>query len=172
MDWGTVPAIASAAIAAVVAVRAYFSERRAKKSAGDAKDQAARAVAAAERSADAAATSADAATRSADALERQTALAEAAAAEYKTPWSVEYSHGSLWKLINNGTAPEFCVKITGPGVMEKRATVIDRIDDHSFAEFWGNTGMGGEKTVNVTWHRRSDHGDEQLHWSCPLPPRR
>ena len=174
VHWGDVPAWVAAAIAALAAFLSWRSSRKSKDAQDEANKQAGIATQAAVDAADAESRAADAAVRSAGALEQQTqhAIEQADAAE-SVPWRVEHRKGAKWQLWNDSAYPKFKVRISGPGITQRRTPdEVERIDGRSSFEFWGNTSWGAEQRVDVAWHQLSDGQDEPRTWSAPMPPAR
>jgi hypothetical protein len=166
-DWGNVPSNVSAGLAIIVAVRAWLSERRAKRSATAAKEQAERAAAAAEESA-------VAARDAANAQQRLASIAEAEAAKYPIPWRIYPGGGMKYWLRNESDNIEYAVSISGPLVRPGGSpTGPQDVHGRSQFEFMANQVWQvqdeSEKLVTVTWHHLEDHSDTLRPWKSTLP---
>ena len=161
-DWGTIPAVVSAAAAIVALALTVREKRSAKRSAGAASAAEARAIAAAQRAA-------DAQTEAASALTRMAELAEQTSTQYNPPWRLEHYDGDTYALWNNGVSTEYDVTITGQSVLDPEfpATNIDAGSKTTFMAYV----QRGARTIEVKWSRNPDGTDPQPPWRDDLPAR-
>lgn len=148
----------------IAAVRAYISERRAKKSAADTEILRQRTVAASERSA-------KAIEQVADALKKANETGGAAESQplYRGPtWSLDYVTGSKYALVNNAPYAQTNVTITGAPIRgdSERPGDVTAFGEY---QFLGISAWGLDDKITVTW--TDNMGDEQS-WSKALPPKR
>lgn len=161
---GVLASWAAVLVAGAVAVRAYVSERRAKRSADDAEILRQRTVAASERSA-------SAIEQVAEAL--RTGMPASGAAEavslYRGPtWSLDHIAGSKYALVNNTPFEQKNVVITGGPIRgdSERPGDIAAFGEH---QFLGISAWGLDDKITVQW--TDNTGDNQT-WSKALPPKR
>lgn len=162
MEFGNLAAWVAAVVAIIVAVRAWFSERSARKSAAEAKIQA-------ERSTDAAERSATEAGRAADALERQTALAEADAA--RRQWELHHMRGAMFRAVNATGANAFDIRIRGAGLEgingQQDGVAVDLVLDGHSVEFMADSSDGTD--VTIAWSPAPDPTSKRFERGFALP---
>ncbi|MFC9839746.1 hypothetical protein ACFVKB_39110 [Rhodococcus sp. NPDC127530] len=161
MDLGDIATWVGGVGAVVAAGVAVGAERRARKSAVDAATEASRAVTAAEETARAQSRLAD--------------IAEAQAARYRTPWTMRHRTSDKYEIVNAGDEPAYGVEVSGRAIVGANQPVrAARIDINATLDFFGARADFDDdldETIVVRWHRKPDQSDEQLTWSCPLPPK-
>jgi hypothetical protein len=161
---GVLASWAAVVVATIVAIRAYISERRAKRSAEDAEVLRQRTVAASERSA-------SAIEQVARALKEANATSEVSEPVrlYRGPtWNLDYVTGSKYALVNNTPFAQTNVTITGQPIRgdTERPGDIAAFGEH---QFLGISSFGRDDKITVNWI--DDVGDQQT-WSKALPPKR
>jgi hypothetical protein len=171
-DWINLVGVTIAALSALWAV---ISARKAKAAEAAADSYRARAETYAKQAADAAEKaamaeqqSAEAAQRAADALEAQHQLAvDQAEADEGVPWRLSHRKGDTYELHNDTTTPKHHVSVQGTRIL--RPVTAERIDGRSSIEFMAIPFSGGDERVTVTWHRTPDMSDPAKEWTGTKP---
>jgi hypothetical protein len=161
---GVLASWAAVAVATIVAIRAYISERRAKQSAEDAEVLRQRTVAASERTA-------IAIEQVAHALREANTASGASEPVLLHPgptWSLDYVTGSKYALVNNTPYAQTNVTITGDPIRgdSERPGDVAAFGEH---QFLGISAFGRDDNITVDW--TDNKGDSQT-WSKGLPPKR
>jgi hypothetical protein len=161
---GVLASWAAVVVATAVAIRAYISERRAKRSVHAAEVLRKRTVAASERSASAIEQVAEALTEAV----RASGAPESVALYQGPTWSLDYVTGSKYALVNNSPYEQAHVTLTGDPI---RGHSVQPGNIPAFGEFQflGISSFGSDDTIAVTW---TDNAGHQQTWSKALPPKR
>lgn len=163
MDAGAWASWAAVVVSILIAMRAYVSERRSKKSAEDAEDLRQRTVAASERSAEAVEEVASAIREwvSASSVSSEPALVRG------PTWSLEYVSGSKYALVNRTQYPQKDVLISGDAVLRGPIREVE-VPAFQEVQFMGMNAWGVDDEVTVNW---IDNLNERQQWSKRLPPK-
>jgi hypothetical protein len=159
---GVLASWAAVVVAVIVAIRAYVSERRAKKSAEDAEDLRRRTVKASERSA-------IAVEEVAAAIRDSSNNDELADDHYRGPtWSLDYVSGSKYALVNKTQYAQTDVTISGDAVLRGPVRELE-VPAFQEVQFMGLNSWNVSDQVTVTW---IDNLNEKQEWTVALPPKR
>jgi hypothetical protein len=177
-DWISLAGVVVAALSALVAV---VSAKRATTAQSAAADHQARAETerrlareAAEEAATAQRQTAAEAGRVAKAVEEQNRRADEQVEQAEgVPWEIRHSELDVYDLLNITNTTKFAVEISGPGVapLGEGSLAFERIDGRSSAQFMVAPFGGEYNQVVVTWHRREDKTDEPRQWTGNKPPK-
>lgn len=160
---GVLASWAAVVVAVLVAIRAYVSERRAKKSAEEAEELRKRTVAASERSANAIEQVAETLREA-----NTTGAVSAAIPLYQGPtWSLDHVSGSKYALVNNTPYAQTDVVITGQPIRRDAERPGD-VAPFGEYQFLGLSAWGLDDKISVTW---TDNSGEPQTWSKALPPK-
>lgn len=160
MDAGVWASWAAVVVAVVVAVRAYVSERRAKKSAEDTEVLKQRTVAASERSA-------RAIEQVAEALVKANATSGSDPLYQGPTWSLDFVRGSKYALVNNTPYLQANVVITGAPIRGDSESPGD-VAPFGEHQFLAISAWGLDDKITVAW---TDNVGIEQSWSKPLPPK-
>lgn len=164
MDWGALASWAAVIVSIVIAIRAYVSERRSKRSAEDAEELKRRTVSASERSA-------KAVEEVASAIRDWASASSAESEPLLVPgptWSLEHVNGSKYALVNRTQYPQDDVKISGDAVLRGPIREVE-VPAFQEVQFMGLNAWGVSDQVTVTW---TDNLNEKQEWTKALPPKR